>query len=343
MTMSAHLRDRWPRLGRRAVAEFPLAGKRRRGRAGRRHIAWALAALTVAALIGAVVTLAPAVTARATIAAAVMAGALYLAAHGLRAIRLAMLAVPLLGVSARTAALLHVATAPATFLLPLKIGELARLHQLWFAGKRASGAVIVLLLERMLDAVMLLSLFLWATAGGAPAHGGMAITMALTVAAVTIGAIVLLLGPSALASLQRYVVINHQSRHAIRALPLIDLLRLGIGDGAALMRRQGAQLLVVSALIWTLELLAAGLFVEWGGASALRETALLLLGRINQEWRALAGGAVDPAVAASASTSLMVLLLTAPAAIILYVRRLDWEPSRRPVDPRPFGERLHGA
>lgn len=68
-----------------------------------------------------------------------LAMALYLLAHVLRALRLGIIAGPLLGASVRTTAALHFVCAPLVTVIPMKIGELVRLQQLWLIGRRLSG------------------------------------------------------------------------------------------------------------------------------------------------------------------------------------------------------------
>lgn len=279
--------------------------------------------VAAAALVG------PAAFGAAPVWATLAAMALYLTAHLLRAARLAIVASALLGVSARTTGLLHFATAPFVMLVPLKLGEGVRLHQLWVAGRRAPGAVIALLIDRTLDAVMLLALLISLSLSGQSLDGGAATVLWLTGAAAAAAGVAFVIGPRACASLQRYVVVHHRRRTSLRGLPFIDTLRRSLTEGAALLRKQGAALLVISVLIWGMELAAAALFATWALTPELRDAGVLLVTRTTQEWRAATGAGVDPALAASAAASLLVLLAVWPVALYVYISRLDAEPLRR--------------
>ncbi len=268
--------------------------------------------------------------------------ALYLLAHVLRALRLGIIAGPLLGASVRTTAALHFVCAPLVTLIPMKLGELVRLHQLWLIGRRLSGAVIALLIDRMLDATMLLGLLGWFALIGHPAIDQAHMVLVLTAAAVGLAGLVLVLGPSMLASLQRYVLIHHQSPALLRGLPMIDLLRRGADEGRVLVRRQGAPLLVISASIWMLELAAAAIFTTAVMDPGLRNPGLLLLARATQEWLIATSAGVDPAFAASAASGILVLLAVWPAAIWIYIRRIGAEPQRLRRPPN-LPEAHHGA
>lgn len=271
-----------------------------------------------------------------------LAMALYLLAHVLRALRLGIIAGPLLGASVRTTAALHFVCAPLVTVIPMKLGELVRLQQLWLIGRRLSGAVIALLIDRMLDAMMLLGLLGWFALTSHPVVSDSAAVIQLTTLAVGLAGVVLVLGPRMLASLQRYVLIHHQSPALLKALPMIDLLRRGADEGRVLVRRQGAPLLVISASIWMLELAAAAIFTSVALDPALRNPGLLLLARATQEWLIATGQGVDPAYAASAASGILVLFAVWPLAIWIYVRRIGAEPQRLRQSSNPT-EARHGA
>lgn len=264
-----------------------------------------------------------------------LAMALYLLAHVLRALRLGIIAAPLLGTSVRSMVALHFVCAPLASLIPMKLGELFRLQQLWMLGRRLSGAIIALLIDRMLDATMLLGLLAWLALSGHSGLNGSHAVLQLTATAVGLTGLVLVLGPRMLASLQRYVLIHHQSPGLLRMLPLIDMLRRGAEEGRVIVSRQGAPLLVITASIWLLELAAAALFTSAVLEPALRNPGILLLERATQEWQIATARGVEPAFAASAASSILVLLAVWPVMIWSYADRIETEAQRlRGLAPR---------
>ncbi|MEO0821828.1 MAG: hypothetical protein AAF074_15550 [Pseudomonadota bacterium] len=268
--------------------------------------------------------------------AAIGSGLLYLGSHGLRAVRLALLTAPSLQVSARTAVLLHLVTAPLAVFTPFKLGELARLHQLYLISRRLLTVVILLLVERVLDAALLLLFFAWLLSAGEPL-GPAADTLVLVAAAVVLSAaIAFLLGPSALGGVQRYILVYHQRPLARRVLRYVDLARRGVVIGATQLRRQGAQLGFITALIWLMELGAVVLLVAAAFGEGAVAAGALLLSRTMQEWLVIFGGDSEPGVIAAVSINLTALLLAWPACVWLYLGRLEKETHRRrPVMGQP--------
>lgn len=261
--------------------------------------------------------------------------ALYLLAHLLRALRLGIIATPLLGTSVRSIATLHFVCAPLVTLIPMKLGELFRLQQLWVLGGRLSGAVIALLIDRLLDATMLLGLLGWYALTGRPEISGIDGVLELTAAVVGLTGVVLVLGPRMLTSLQRHVLVHHDSPALLRLLPMIDMLRRGAEEGSRFLGRQGGPLLVITAGIWLLELAAAALFVSAVADPALRDPGLLLLSRLTQEWQIATGAGIEPAFAASAASGILALLAVWPLAVWLYLRRIAAAPPPRRRLPQP--------
>ncbi|MFW5881015.1 MAG: hypothetical protein ACOCTP_00670, partial [Roseicyclus sp.] len=159
---------------------------------------------------------------------AVAAVAVYLLGHVLRGVRLAILSIDLLGLSGRTAALMHLVTAPMALAMPLKSGEILRWHQLWRLGGSAVYAVIVLLIERMFDALFLVPILVLLLARDS-APGALTV---LTLLAATVPPIVLGLGPKLLTETQRYMVVNHDSPGALPLLRHVLWLRQKDASGA---------------------------------------------------------------------------------------------------------------
>ncbi|CUH79474.1 lysylphosphatidylglycerol synthase domain-containing protein [Tropicibacter naphthalenivorans] len=277
------------------------------------HIA--VLALSLGAAVLWVLPLVPDVFAGWPLGALLGAAALYLLAHGVRAVRLAVLASRLLAISGRSSALLHFITSPAALVIPFKLGEALRLHQLWYLGQSLSGAVLVILLERLFDGAMLLLLLAIAylTYG---TLGTAAIALAaITSLAVITAVVVFVLGPSIFASLQRYMVVHHRDPRVLRVLPHIDMMRWLTRDGAGMLRDQGGVLLVLSLLIWLLEVGAATALLS--GAPGLR---LIVEGIFS------AGGAGPTTV--WMALGVLALVAVWPLALWRYQPRIPAEPLR---------------
>lgn len=251
----------------------------------------------------------------------VFCAVLYLLSHLLRAVRLAMLAVPILNTSFRTTALLHLATAPFTILAPFKLAELFRLHQLYLLRNRVIGAVLVVLFERVFDALILLVIFLLIGLTGAGLQPGAEIVLWMTIGFTVVAVLLFTMGPNMLVAVQRHILINHRRPRARLLLRIVDMVREATSEGNRQLRQQGAQLMLISVMIWTLEALAIGGLGVYFGQS-IADAPQLLTGRIMQEWQALMGGVnVSPVISLSAKLSVLVLVLVWPIATILYVRR----------------------
>lgn len=263
--------------------------------------------------------------------AAVAAGVVYLLSHVLRAFRVAVLSMDLLGISGRTASLMHLVTAPVALVLPFKSGELIRWHQLWRLSGSAVYAVIVLLIDRMFDSIFLVPiLVLLLFHFSAPP----ALTL-LTLLAAVVPLVVLVIGPRLLAEVQRYVVVNHNNTRALSVLGQIDALRLIVARAALVARRRALELSILSFLIWLCEL-AVCVIIVYGiaGASAgLGGNALELMGvrLVAPIWSLEAGSLAGIAIAISG----IALLLPWPLMILFYLRRRKSEPSRVPADWHP--------
>ena len=185
---------------------------------------------------------------------AVLAAAmLYGAAHLLRAARLALLAAPVLNMRVRTVLLLHFHTAPVSFIVPFKLGELYRWQQLAWLSRNPGGSLLIVLLDRMLDAlVLLLALAMVAGFAGRIAPGAMPIAGLLTVATM-LGLFVVLVAPGCLHALQAYILQNHSAPRARRVLRLVDASRLAVSSAKGRLRGNFLLLVFLSAAIWVIE------------------------------------------------------------------------------------------
>ena len=185
---------------------------------------------------------------------AVLAAAmLYGAAHVLRAARLALLAAPVLNMRVRTVLLLHFHTAPVSFIVPFKLGELYRWQQLAWLSRNPGGSLLIVLLDRMLDAlVLLLALAVVAGFAGRIAPGAVPIAGLLTVATM-LGLFVVFVAPGCLHALQAYILQNHSAPRARRVLRLVDASRLAVSSAKGRLRGNFLLLMLLSAAIWVIE------------------------------------------------------------------------------------------
>lgn len=163
-----------------------------------------------------------------------LAGTVYLGSHCVRALRLAVMASRLLGISVRSSALLHLVTAPGAMIIPFKLGELLRLHQLWYLGRSFPGGLIILLLERFFDGLMILVLLGIVYAYHGPLGQMPMLLLAVTSLAILAGLVVFVLGPEIFHALQHYVVLNHRNPKSLRYLGQLDSLRQITTRGADL-------------------------------------------------------------------------------------------------------------
>ncbi|MEM9761931.1 MAG: lysylphosphatidylglycerol synthase domain-containing protein [Pseudomonadota bacterium] len=261
---------------------------------------------------------------------------LYLLSHALRAIRLTLLATPGLGISARSAALLHLATAPAGLLLPFKLGELVRLHELRaLSGNGWLLAAMILLIDRMMDAVLLVVLFVVAAT---IAPTAVTPVFYLSVAFLVIAVVTFTVVPRALTQLQRYTIVFHNGDRAPRWLASVDKMRQLCVIGARRLVHQGGMLLLITLIIWSIELLAMAILLiglpnAGEGTDPPRPIGhgalTLLLSRTASEWQAIIGLHDAPLQRLAAVISLAALMLVFPISLRLYLRERRLEPTRR--------------
>lgn len=252
----------------------------------------------------------------------IVAMIVYFLAHCLRAMRLCIISGSLLKIPARTTFWLHFATVPFAIILPFKIGEIVRLYNLWLVSKKLSESVVTILLDRLFDAIMLAVLLTWLIMDGHIMHEGARTVQWMTVAVTILAGICFLIGPRALSSLQRYVVINHTGRDVLVGLRLIDVLREGATNGEGLLRRQGTPLMMITVLIWGFELAAAALLTHLAVSPEFHNAGVLLINRAAKEWQVTISSHVDPALAASAASSILVILAAWPPSVYAYLNRI---------------------
>lgn len=277
------------------------------------------AGLCAGLAVGAIVLLLP-LLGDLPVIAALLAGLIYLGSHVLRALRLSLLSMDMLGISGRTAALMHFVTAPLALILPFKTGELLRLHQLWRLSGTVIYALIVLLIDRMYDSLFLVPVLLVLLAqGGAPP----ALTL-LTLLAATLPLMIVVVGPKLLTEIQRYVLVNHNNPRTLGVLRQIDALRILVARAADVARRRAPELSLLSFLIWLSEFLVCLILVN-----AFAGRALELLGaRLVAPWWSLGA---DPVAGPALALATIVLLLPWPLMVFFYLGRRRSEPRRVPA------------
>lgn len=255
----------------------------------------------------------------------------YFLAHCFRAMRLCIISGPLLKMPARTIFLLHFATAPFAIIPPFKLGEIVRFYTLWTISRKLSETIVTVLLDRLFDAIILSLLLAWLIIND---HIDSVMdestrTVQWMILAVTISAgVCFLIGPRALSSLQRYVMIHHSGRNVLVSLRLIDVLRKGTTSGEGLLRQQGPLLMMITVLIWGLELVAAALFTPVAIFPEFHNAGVLLINRTVQEWHAAFSSFIDPALATSAASSILAIFIVWPPSVYGYLTRIITPSSR---------------
>lgn len=255
---------------------------------------------------------------------ALLAGLIYVTSHVLRAIRLAFLSIDLFGISGRTVVAMHLATAPVSLMLPFKLGELLRLHELWRLSGTLVYSIVGLLIDRMYDSIFLvpLAIFLLARDSASPVFVG------LTLLAAVLPLMVMVIGSRLLNDAQRYLVINHNNRRVLDALPAVNAARILVGRAAGVAWRRAPELCVISLMIWLCELLFCLVLVNASlaqhGATTV-STFDLLGDRLVSSWWTVGS---DSLLQSALIIGTVSILLLWPFAITAYLFRRNHEPRR---------------
>lgn len=294
-------------------AEVLRTGSRRGGAPWR---LWPLVAAAVFAL--ALVAWAPRVTTGDAGAAWVLAVVAYVGSHMARAVRLAYLAARP-GLTVRRLVGLHWITVGASVLVPFKLGELVRIGLVGAVRRDARDGVVIVWIERALDAAVIAAAVLLSALSGFSTDGLERVLLLTGVfVAATVFAVTAL--PGNTRDLMLYV-----ARRGDRpsTLPLLRLLRavLSTVDRVRpLLHRRLAGLLVLTLAVWGLEFAAVRLAFDAVGSS-LGESVNALL-------RVLTGASLDAApIAPSTLTFLRDLLPgVTPERLEAYHAILVWVP-----------------
>jgi|GEM_PF-6692939 len=240
------------------------------------------------------------------------AGGLYLASHGLRALRLAVIAVPLLDLSLRKAMMLHLFVAPWSLFMPMKIDELVRANELALAGGSWARAVMTLLIDRVMDAVLLLGMI--ALLGFA----GNAMLAVMLGSALLVIASTFLALPIVLELIQRHVFVHHYHAQTPRVLRMTDRLRRLLLRGRTTIAATAPLLVLASVMITALELAAAAVVLAATGIAPTATGAIaLILRRTNESWRMIVFNQPVDATVALLTLAFMLPLLVGWLVICL--------------------------
>ncbi|MBB4199233.1 hypothetical protein GGD83_003047 [Rhodoblastus sphagnicola] len=181
------------------------------------------------------------------------AGAFYLLSHVLRALRLALIAAGVAPLRLRQLLALHFHAAPASLVLPFKLGDAYLIAALTLLSGDPGKAFLIALVQRVFDAIALIVFTIGLSALGVGFPEPFRLT--LTILALVIGAgfaLVFIAGPGLLA-LQDYVFTHHLSRDARFVLRILCSLRQAVELARGCAARNFAALLAFSLAVWLAE------------------------------------------------------------------------------------------
>lgn len=269
----------------------------------------------------------------ATLPLCLLAGVCYLLSHLMRAVRLAVIAMPSLGISFRSAVSLHLFVAPWSLLVPFKLDELLRLHELNRIGGSLPRAIVTVLIDRSVDGVVLIGMALYLLAVGRTGAAGL---VGLVGFGLTLIALSFFMLPQLLETTQRHIFLYNHSDNAIFVLRRVDRLKQLLEVSRNTIRSAAPFLLVSTLGIWLLELLSIDLLM-WGTTDLPDSPGVLvetMLTRADASWRmAWQRGASGPA---GWITAVFLLSLLAPwlLAAWIYWSRGRFEPRRARLPQR---------
>jgi hypothetical protein len=272
----------------------------------------------------------------APVMACVAAAFFYAVSHVMRATRLAVIAMPFLGISFRSGLALHLFVAPWSILMPFKLDELIRYNELCRLSRSPARAFATILIDRSMDGVILIGLACYMLAAGYPEVAGFVGLAGVGLTVLALGFIIL---PPLLETTQRHIFTYNHSDTAFYALKRIDRLRQLLFTSRQAITGAAPFLLITTLGIWAMEMLAVWTLVRAAGfrLTPLAQAAELMLDRANSGWQAFLPGIPADPLAAGATMIFFValLLLWIPAAVFYTARQKD-EP-RRPRLPQRTG------
>lgn len=237
---------------------------------------------------------------------------IYAASHMLRVARLGVLLVFERPPTSRLFAI-HFAAAWLSAVIPFKLGEAARAFGLVLLARRPATGIAAYLMEKILDAIVLLSAvaFLALTGDVSPAPGVLA---AVLLIALALGAAAYLSARTALQELRTLVVTRSTSKRGLRLLYLLRSAEVAHRALRGMLRGRFVLLLCISTVIWALDLVAFTRIARAWGVSVmlpgdfLRALQLMLL--------PASGMAASAYYAAMVKTCLAIIALPASAVLL---------------------------
>ncbi|MEE3624775.1 lysylphosphatidylglycerol synthase domain-containing protein [Nitrospirillum sp. BR 11752] len=250
---------------------------------------------------------------------------LYALAHVVRALRLAIIAAPVIGGSARTMFLLHFQVTPVSFSLPFKLGDIYRLQQLGGPAGEWARALLVILVERMMDAFVLSALCLALFVRDSTFPPNLLMIAVVLSTAIVLAMLVLVAAGPTLTSLQKYLFRYHISQNARIALRIIVSSRRAMIVATGALRGNLLLLILLSIAIWC---------CEWGCLASLVSEMNGKGGAILINVIAMALSSGDAVLLPQTPgrlyllVALAVMALTWPVATYFYLKRLKASPRR---------------
>ena len=183
-----------------------------------------------------------------------LAGGFYLLSHFMRAVRLAIISAAVLGLSFRTAALLHFFIAPWSFIMPFKLDELLRLVSLAKLSDNMVGSGIVIVIDRILDALIFIVVLgvLLSLSEMVLVNRFMPFVLVLG-GVVVVFCLVFFLLPVILVQFQRHLISNFNTLSSIRATAFLHKLRESLIFGRSCFHNILPFGLTATAVIWIFE------------------------------------------------------------------------------------------
>jgi Lysylphosphatidylglycerol synthase TM region len=203
------------------------------------------------------------------------AALLYLMAHLLRALRLAaIVAEPTIGF--RQIVTAQFVGAAGSLALPFKLGEIIRLNEIFVVVDGIGRAILIIWIERLFDAIILIVLLcLWLQSAPAERYTILPLVITFGVfSAVTV--IVAWVVPENVNALALYTLRRYRGPRATDVLRVLDWTYRLIRRGRLLVHRRIATLLLLTAMIWLLEI-ATIMTAHIGEVQNVESAALALL------------------------------------------------------------------
>lgn len=239
------------------------------------------------------------------------AAALYVLSHALRILRLAYLMVHPT-VRTRRAVTVHWYCTGLSAILPFKLSELVRIRQVGLARSNSIDGLLIVWVERVLDAVILSVLVVLALISGVDAASQLTtfLLVSSVFALVTVFAATVV--PTNTRDIMLHLVRRDYEPWSLQALRALRALLSGVERVPRIVGRKLPTLLVITAGIWGAEVAALQLVLQSAGID-LAQTAQTLL-------TALAGFSFESiAISPAAGTRLAEALPTVdPASLSTY-------------------------